>query len=1611
MGSLCQGLFGSSASTTYQPPQAVTNAITDILGRAATQSNQPYPQYTPDTAAQYSNYNAGLLAPMTPNQTQAGQSIAGLQGYTAPNFGAATNLVANAANPLQMQQFSQNSVNQYMNPYLNDVVGSAVSNINQTNAQQQQQVLGNAIGQGAYGGDRAGIAQAELARQQGLANNATIANLLGQGYSQAQGQFNQQQQTDLATQLQNRNLMTNAGLNLANLGTQGQQAALQQAKAQYGYGTAEQQQQQAGLSTAYQQYMNQQAFPYQQLSYYAGLASGAAPAMGGTTTGYSPTVSNAGGVLGSLGILGGLTNPGAISPSNPWSGISAGIGTITGGGLFGFKDGGRANYDNGGRTAYADAGAVSVSPITQAYNDYNNAVAAGAPYDVLQQLYQKYQKSFQGAANPWEGTTTPTATPAKTAAIATSEATPSDNSNRGGNGGGNGPITARNADYSPDFTSSNGPVGQAGGYGPYYNGGGPGNAFDKANGKGGLSGIMGGLLGGVDKTTGAQTGIMGAFDALAHGNSPGTLNNVLNARNTVAYGTREDGSAYPNTTSGMTAQEFANKFGLDVSQVKGSIVNGQIDWYNGDNKLADILHGGGLPASQLSGVIGSAGTIGIENPERPIDERAGFYGTPADSGADLPAAKTAGEGYGGNMPTGSVGSRATGFTGDYAKIAHDLEVQYSLPEGALAGIANVETGGTYNPNISNPSGTSKGLMQFQDPTSAKYNLQNPFDPIAALTAGAQYAADIANSQGNNATVGSIGLAYNQGQNGFNSLRNADPNARAVDVLGKNFLSNRFGLPVDATVGDFIKSAENAYQKGAIPTPQEKFDPSNPPMPPSNPEYSKGLSEIQAGQNVPGVGAASEGHGGGGGGLDRTVSAPDNSSNESGSSFGGRGNGPSVGDSSQGNGGGEGGGGGGEGASGRSGGAWHNGGLIHPHHYADGGFTPFHMQYGLPSGSDIEQQAQDYAGSGAGVLAPQLEALAAKGVLPSAKGGRIHAQTGVGISADDTANNQAGLNWWDPGYDAAKNPERLERLNKNAQKEADIQKMPEWQYLLGSAGKTVVDAATNAGNSAKSMFDYLNAPHGNVDPSTSVPQGNTPPVIPAAKPVPGSGNASTFVPDWAKEGYNPVRTASGTNTDPYNPRSASGTYTQPYEKTQPIDPAKSFVVDQGVNNVADESVETAPTAPSKTAPQRKDVAPGIKEWYNAPPPVDMRQMAALNFGANLLAGGDFGSNLARAGHDYANTMLAQQDQQRATMLNESESALKRSQGIEAGARTAKERIQPMGLGYSIVSGTGTPDDPIMLTGIQGADGQAGGTTMQGGVGGVGGKTAQIVMKQPYNGETYLPDFSDNPQAQQTAAANLTMLGNQAKAAMPMQPELAKKNYELSQAEVQAARQDAKLAADNIVPYTEVMDAIHAMPQGGPLTPGLTGKARYTAIAGLNDAAKAVGIDLGLTDTMSSAEIMQKFATAAANQTSESRAAKWLETTAASLPSIGLNLPTMQKLAANQFTAAYTKQIYANTVAKLASESDGQDRDMTGHFYAVNPRQNQVKLQNAIYKLMNSHQKEGGKVDGAWIKNPETGRYETPISMFQHNQLTAEQFNKISYNLTGMKNMSSVFGAGQ
>ena len=1258
MGALCGTLFGSSQTTTYSPPAAVTGAVTDILNRAATQSNQPYPQYTPDTAAQYMNYVPGLVAPMTPNQVYAGQSISGLQGYTDPNFAAATALTSNAATPIQMQQYTPEAVNQYMNPYMNDVVNSAVSNINQTNAQQQQQVLGNTIQRGAFGGDRAGIAQAELARQQDLANNATIANLLNQGYNQAQGLFTQQQGQDLTTQLQNRNLLNTGAINLANLGTQGQQAALQQAQAQYGYGTGEQQQQQAALSTAYQQYMNQQAFPYQQLSYYAGLASGAAPAMGGSTTGYTPTVAPATGVLGAYSTLNSLSNAATGGSGGFLSGLVNTLGPL-------FAKGGRINYDAGGRAKYATDGRVPTDQsIIQAYNDYVNLISSGrASKQQVDAAYKRYQEAFQNAPLPWEkAQTTATTTDTATTTAPKTNTTPvADVSNigRAGDKIGGGKIGGGNdSSVSPIYGGNGNIVGRGSLSGPGASGGPtdeyginpragdtPGFGTPGAGGGYGINqqkGILSGLIGGVDPTTGAQTGIAGAINALVKGNSPGSLNAVLNAPNTVAYGKRADNSAYPNTSTGMTAQEWADKFADgDISKVSGSVVNGQIDWFRNDNAVANAVHPGALPASQLSGVIGN-----VSQPEQ--TDTSGIT-DPLAGGADLGATKSAG--ILGNPYKGMTKEQ---FIAAISPMAEQVAQQTGLTPQTIMAQTAEETGwgqhmvgnnlfnikGTDIPNVTTTEnipgeGNVKTLASF----AAYENPQKAFDAYGKLmSTNPRYA-------------GVIGAT--------------DTNAQ-IDALGKS----RYAT--DSDYGQNVKSFADAIAKMNIAPPEAKEDYSiNTP---------KGvISSDSSSEPSSGIGAANEGHGGGGGGLDRTVSAPDNSSNESGSSLGERGNGPSVKDSSE-----------GDHVAGvkEESQAEHDekrGGRIHK--YAAGGYAPISMQYGLPTQEDLAQKYSDFAGTGVGQLSAQELAMAAKGILPAAaKGGRIgyaNLPDGSGAVKSDDDYNLAGnpdLNsnsMWSEDTDTSylpiekEDPDIFKRISR-----ALYPKGPLSMAVGSSAKYTMPDAGLRIGKEGQPAITTVPVNEEDMDRAYKV--GKTVQQRMAESP---SDVAKRVTDELAAR-----------------PTSASGTYTQSYDvypnrpdegggsiKTSPIIPKST---DNGPDSVVskflttDDEIPSSSTTQSAPTTRKKGVevaqdttrtqsdAPQPGFGYVAPNPADMRNFYGLTYGLSLLSG----SSIAAAGDTYAKNILAQQAEQRAQMEAQGRTAQSYGSAESSQATAGKTRAE-------------------------------------------------------------------------------------------------------------------------------------------------------------------------------------------------------------------------------------------------------------------------------------------------------------------------------------------------
>lgn len=239
-------------------PQAAA-AYRDIIARAQGVASTPYQAYTGE-----------LTAPVNAQQNLGIGNINQNSNFAQPYVQQAAGIASGAANPLTSQQ-----IQQYQNPYTQNVVDATQAQFNRNNAQQQEALKGNQIASGAFGGNRNGIGAANLSSQQATQQNPIIAGLYSNSYNQGVATAGQQfQQNPLA-----------AGNAIANFGISGQGAALSGAGAQLGAGTLQQQTQQQADTANYGQYAQGQAFPYQQAQWLAGIGTGVGSQLGGTSAG------------------------------------------------------------------------------------------------------------------------------------------------------------------------------------------------------------------------------------------------------------------------------------------------------------------------------------------------------------------------------------------------------------------------------------------------------------------------------------------------------------------------------------------------------------------------------------------------------------------------------------------------------------------------------------------------------------------------------------------------------------------------------------------------------------------------------------------------------------------------------------------------------------------------------------------------------------------------------------------------------------------------------------------------------------------------------------------------------------------------------------------------------------------------------------------------------------------------------------------------------------------------------------------------------------------------------------------------------------------------------
>lgn len=453
---------------------------------------------------------------------------------------------------------------QYMNPYMKDVVQAQQALQAQENAQARSAMRGKAIQSGAFGGDRAGIEQANLARQQSLANQATLANLLQSGYGQAQQMAAQQQGVGLSAAQANRaaqqqaaqqaaalgqqgyaqqlglgqalaalgqqqygqalgtgaqigqlgqqgytqnlgagaqlgnvgqqlyaqnigqgqaiqglgqqqfaqglqgsqaasgiaqnmygrgaqtaGLQQAGGMNVANLGLQNQAAQIAAAQAQMAAGQQEQQTEQAGKTALYNQFLQQQGYPFQIAQFLTNTALGTGALSGSTTT--AQRTGYRGGRMGD-----GYASGGLIPDSQGGAVFEPGLY-----GRGGYEDGGAPDYDAMVKQAYAgigrsgmgsdpsnidqagldywkgqlQSGAIAPEDFNNQFNQSVQSFVAANPNDPTAQYVSNYQK--QAATAPSQGlgnATTPAATaPTTTSGLGAAATTPAATTSTGDN--------------------------------------------------------------------------------------------------------------------------------------------------------------------------------------------------------------------------------------------------------------------------------------------------------------------------------------------------------------------------------------------------------------------------------------------------------------------------------------------------------------------------------------------------------------------------------------------------------------------------------------------------------------------------------------------------------------------------------------------------------------------------------------------------------------------------------------------------------------------------------------------------------------------------------------------------------------------------------------------------------------------------------------------------------------------------------------------------------------------------------------------------------------------------------------------------------------------------
>jgi len=202
----------------------------------------------------------------------------GIQGLPAAQAATAANIArAQQGQQFQSQDFDSAAAQKYMSPYIQNVI----------NVQKQQAVLDSdrqrsardakAVEAGAFGGSRQGVqealAQEALSRQLGDIQ----ATGTQQAFEQAQSQFERDRSSQFAAEklgLGAAELGGQQAAQLAELGKAARAGDVEAAQLLEGIGKSQMARTQAGLDTAYEDFVRQRDYPREQLQFMSSILRG-----------------------------------------------------------------------------------------------------------------------------------------------------------------------------------------------------------------------------------------------------------------------------------------------------------------------------------------------------------------------------------------------------------------------------------------------------------------------------------------------------------------------------------------------------------------------------------------------------------------------------------------------------------------------------------------------------------------------------------------------------------------------------------------------------------------------------------------------------------------------------------------------------------------------------------------------------------------------------------------------------------------------------------------------------------------------------------------------------------------------------------------------------------------------------------------------------------------------------------------------------------------------------------------------------------------------------------------------------------------------------------------